>query len=216
MAACIHSGQRTLLTLWRITSDGTTAVWCGCPSPGWDIQGLANLHLSMCPTKSKEAACDPFLPGWVLNTRQILKGKGGCALPPLAVVLPCRMLWRFVSLFSELEAKQLRRLYKYTKSNQTAKLLVAVCPLDAPESSLLADQEDNLPKLCSAWGLPNNISGMKERLSKMQAPHGEASLLGELTSLTRVRKGSLRKLPHKTKPKRKQIEEAPETPETCP
>lgn len=34
------------------------------------------------------------------------------------------MLWRFVSLFSELEAKQLRRLYKYTKSNQTAKLLV--------------------------------------------------------------------------------------------
>ena len=88
MAACIHSGQRTLLTLWRITSDGTTAVWCGCPSPGWDIQGLANLHLSMCPTKSKEAACDPFLPGWVLNTRQILKGKGGCALPPLAVVSP--------------------------------------------------------------------------------------------------------------------------------
>ncbi|XP_038533130.1 CHD1 helical C-terminal domain containing protein 1 isoform X2 [Canis lupus baileyi] len=127
-----------------------------------------------------------------------------------------KMLWRFVSLFSELEAKQLRRLYKYTKSNQTAKLLVAVCPLDAPESSLLADQEDNLPKLCSAWGLHNNISGMKERLSKMQAPHGEASLLGELTSLTRVRKGSLRKLPHKTKPKRKRIKEAPETPETCP
>ena len=38
--------------------------------------------------------------------------------------LPCRMLWRFVSLFSELEAKQLRRLYKYTKNNQTAKFLV--------------------------------------------------------------------------------------------
>ncbi|CAD7667462.1 unnamed protein product [Nyctereutes procyonoides] len=143
-----------------------------------------------------------------------------------------KMLWRFVSLFSELEAKQLRRLYKYTKNNQTAKLLVrrsgkllpgpaegwlvAVCPLDAPESSLLADQEDNLPKLYSAWGLHSNISGMKERLSKMQAPHGEASLLGELTSLTRVRKGSLRKLPHKTKPKRKWIKEAPETPETCP
>lgn len=34
------------------------------------------------------------------------------------------MLWRFVSLFSELEAKQLCRLYKYTKSNQPAKFLV--------------------------------------------------------------------------------------------
>ncbi|XP_007122941.2 CHD1 helical C-terminal domain containing protein 1 [Physeter macrocephalus] len=35
-----------------------------------------------------------------------------------------KMLWRFVSLFSELEAKQLHRLYKYTKNNQTAK-----CPV---------------------------------------------------------------------------------------
>nr|XP_055113774.1 CHD1 helical C-terminal domain containing protein 1 isoform X1 [Symphalangus syndactylus] len=35
-----------------------------------------------------------------------------------------KMLWRFVSLFSELEAKQLCQLYKYTKSNQPAKLLV--------------------------------------------------------------------------------------------
>uniref|UniRef100_A0A8C0JL66 Chromodomain-helicase-DNA-binding protein 1-like C-terminal domain-containing protein n=1 Tax=Canis lupus dingo TaxID=286419 RepID=A0A8C0JL66_CANLU len=112
-----------------------------------------------------------------------------------------KMLWRFVSLFSELEAKQLRRLYKYTKSNQTAKLLVAVCPW-TPGELLLADQEDNLPKLCSAWGLPNNISGMKERLSKMQAPHGEASLWGSNAL--------------KLGPKRKQIEEAPETPETCP
>ncbi|XP_049989607.1 uncharacterized protein C17orf64 homolog, partial [Alexandromys fortis] len=34
-----------------------------------------------------------------------------------------KMLWRFVSLFSELESKQLRRLYKYTKTNQTAKFL---------------------------------------------------------------------------------------------
>ena len=38
------------------------------------------------------------------------------------------MLGRFVSLFSELEAKQLRRLYKYTKSNQTAKFLVRLLP----------------------------------------------------------------------------------------
>jgi hypothetical protein len=35
------------------------------------------------------------------------------------------MLWRFVSLFSELETKQLRQLYKYTKTNQTAEFLVS-------------------------------------------------------------------------------------------
>ncbi|XP_072796377.1 CHD1 helical C-terminal domain containing protein 1 isoform X1 [Vicugna pacos] len=81
-----------------------------------------------------------------------------------------KMLWRFVSLFSELEAKQLRRLYRYAKNDQTAKFLVAFCPLDTLESSLLADQEDSLPKLCTAWGLHSRISSMKERLSKMQAP----------------------------------------------
>ncbi|XP_015998815.2 uncharacterized protein C17orf64 homolog [Rousettus aegyptiacus] len=127
-----------------------------------------------------------------------------------------KMLWRFVSLFSELEAKELRRLYKYTKSNQNAKLLVAFCPLGTPESSLLADQEDSLPKLCSAWGLHGNISGMKERLSKMQTPGCEASLRGEPRSGVQVRPDPLRKLPQQPKLKRKRVKEAPETPETCP
>uniref|UniRef100_A0A8C3SXM9 Chromosome 17 open reading frame 64 n=1 Tax=Chelydra serpentina TaxID=8475 RepID=A0A8C3SXM9_CHESE len=35
-----------------------------------------------------------------------------------------KMLWRFVSLFSERDAKHLRKLYKYSKSNQMAKFLV--------------------------------------------------------------------------------------------
>ncbi|OBS67319.1 hypothetical protein A6R68_04148, partial [Neotoma lepida] len=90
-----------------------------------------------------------------------------------------KMLWRFVSLFSEMESKQLRRLYKYTKANQTAKFLVAFCPSYAPKRSLLANQEDSLPRLCSAWGLHGNISGMKERLSKMKAPGQEAGMLEE-------------------------------------
>ncbi|XP_046279185.1 CHD1 helical C-terminal domain containing protein 1 [Marmota monax] len=126
-----------------------------------------------------------------------------------------KMLWRFVSLFSELEAKELRRLYKYTKTNQPAKFPVAFCPLDAPERSLLADQEDSLPKLCNAWGLHSNISGMKERLSKMQALGREAPVLGEPTSQLHVKRGSLTKLPQKPKLKRKRIKEAQETPETC-
>ncbi|XP_058418010.1 CHD1 helical C-terminal domain containing protein 1, partial [Diceros bicornis minor] len=127
-----------------------------------------------------------------------------------------KMLWRFVSLFSELEAKQLRRLYKYTKSNQTAKFLVAFCPSDAPESSLMAGQEDSLPKLCNAWGLHSNISSMKERLSKMQAPGHEAAPLGEPGSQVHAGRGSLSKLPQKPKLKRKRIKGAPESLETYP
>ncbi|XP_007946072.2 uncharacterized protein C17orf64 homolog [Orycteropus afer afer] len=119
-----------------------------------------------------------------------------------------KMLWRFVSLFSELEAKQLRRLYKYTKNNQPAKFLMAFCPLDALEGPLLADQEDSLPKLCNAWGLHSNISDMKERLSKMQVSGQKTSLLVELRSQVLVRRGPLRKLPHKPKLKRKRIKEA--------
>lgn len=69
-------------------------------------------------------------------------------------------------------------------------LQVAFRPRDAPESSLLAHQEDCLPKLCSAWGLHGNISGMKERLSKMQASGLEASLLGEPRSQAPVMKGN--------------------------
>lgn len=61
-----------------------------------------------------------------------------------------------------------------------APLQVAFCPLDTPESSLVAGQEDSLPKLCTAWGLHRHLSGMKERLFKMQALGPEASLLGEL------------------------------------
>uniref|UniRef100_A0A8C5K5M9 CHD1 helical C-terminal domain containing 1 n=1 Tax=Jaculus jaculus TaxID=51337 RepID=A0A8C5K5M9_JACJA len=91
---------------------------------------------------------------------------------------------------------------------------VAFCPLDAPERSLLTNQEDSLPRLCSAWGLHGNISGMKERLSKMQAPGQEAAMLKEPRSLRHVSRDSLRKPPQKPKFKRKRIKEAPETPES--
>lgn len=66
-----------------------------------------------------------FSPGWVLATRQMLEGEEPCSTSLSLRCLPCRMLWRFVSLFSELEAKQLRRLYKHTKNNQKAKFLVS-------------------------------------------------------------------------------------------
>ncbi|XP_063106969.1 CHD1 helical C-terminal domain containing protein 1 isoform X2 [Cavia porcellus] len=111
-----------------------------------------------------------------------------------------KMLWRFISLFSELEAKQLRQLYKYSKSNQ------AVFREEDPQkSTLLAQQEDSLPKLCNAWGLNGNLRGMQERLSKMQASGWEVSLPRE----PGCQSGSLRKLPQKLKFKRiKEVQEA--------
>lgn len=36
-----------------------------------------------------------------------------------------RMLWWFVSLFSEMDAKRLQKLYKYIKNNQMDKFLVS-------------------------------------------------------------------------------------------
>lgn len=78
----------------------------------------------------------------------------------------------------------------HTLLNTMALLQVAFCPLDAPESTLLAGQEDSLPKLCNAWGLHSNISSMKERLSKMQAPGHEASLLGEPRSQVHTGRGN--------------------------
>lgn len=64
----------------------------------------------------------------------MLEGEGLCSAFLSCGFLPCRMLWRFVSLFSELEAKQLRRLYEHTKSNQLAKFLVRLLgePLPGP------------------------------------------------------------------------------------
>ncbi|XP_004707426.1 uncharacterized protein C17orf64 homolog [Echinops telfairi] len=85
---------------------------------------------------------------------------------------------------------------------------VAFCPFDALEGSLLANQEDCLPKLCTAWGLHSNIMGMKERLSKMQSPARKLALLGELGSQVHVGGGPLRKLPRKSKLKRMKIKEA--------
>ncbi|XP_048223065.1 uncharacterized protein C17orf64 homolog [Perognathus longimembris pacificus] len=127
-----------------------------------------------------------------------------------------KMLWRFVSLFSELEAKQLRRLYKYTKTNQTAKFLVAFCPVDARERSLLVDQEDSLPKLCDAWGLRCNLSGMKERLSKMQAPGHRDAMLEEPMEQDSIGIDHLKKIPQRIKLKRRRIKGTPETPASCP
>ncbi|XP_012372775.1 uncharacterized protein C17orf64 homolog [Octodon degus] len=132
-----------------------------------------------------------------------------------------KMFWRFISLFSELGAKQLHHLYKYSKSNQAARMLVGfqvqpaplavLCPEEgSPEGGCLTDPAGglggscprSLPKLCDAWGLHSNLRGMQERLSKMQDSGWEASGPREPGCQLWVPTGSLRKLAQKSKFKR--------------
>ncbi|XP_025927111.1 uncharacterized protein C17orf64 homolog [Apteryx rowi] len=62
-----------------------------------------------------------------------------------------KMLWRYVSLFSEMDARQLHRLYKYAKNNQMHKFLRLYCHPENPDSAPVS--EEKLRKLCDAWGL---------------------------------------------------------------
>ncbi|XP_072493851.1 CHD1 helical C-terminal domain containing protein 1 isoform X1 [Notamacropus eugenii] len=128
-----------------------------------------------------------------------------------------KMLWRFISLFSELDAKLLRRLYKYSKSDQNAKFLVAFRPLDTTERvTSPTEQSNSLPKLYNAWGLHRDSSCTKEKLHRMQGYAPEASLSGEQKHGGQVKRDSVKKPPHKPKLKRKRMKEALRTPESHP
>ncbi|XP_062448792.1 CHD1 helical C-terminal domain containing protein 1 [Rhea pennata] len=62
-----------------------------------------------------------------------------------------KMLWRYVSLFSEMDARQLHRLYKYAKNNQMDKFLRLYCHSENPDSAPVP--EEKLRKLYDVWGL---------------------------------------------------------------
>ncbi|KAM9000245.1 CHD1 helical C-terminal domain containing protein 1 isoform 2-T3 [Sarcophilus harrisii] len=127
------------------------------------------------------------------------------------------MLWRFISLFSELDAKLLRRLYKYSKSDQNAKFLVAFRPLDTSETATPpTEQSNSLPKLYNAWGLHRDSSCTKEKLNKMQVHAPEASLSGEQKHGGQIKRDSIKKPSHKPKLKRKRMKEALRTSESHP
>ncbi|KYO32209.1 hypothetical protein Y1Q_0007190 [Alligator mississippiensis] len=94
------------------------------------------------------------------------------------------MLWRFVSLFSELDAKQLRKLYKYSKNNQMAKFLKLYCSSENPDSDPLPENA-TLLKLYDAWGLHRDENNMQESRTESQSP--QTSLHGdrEAASITK-------------------------------
>ncbi|XP_039364071.1 LOW QUALITY PROTEIN: uncharacterized protein C17orf64 homolog [Mauremys reevesii] len=99
-----------------------------------------------------------------------------------------KMLWRFVSLFSELDAKHLRKLYKYSKSNQMAKFLKLYCSSQNLDSVPIPENT-KLTKLYDAWGLHGDINNMQEKLSQIQSQPSPTSLQGdsEAASVTKKR-----------------------------
>ncbi|XP_014814418.1 PREDICTED: uncharacterized protein C17orf64 homolog isoform X1 [Calidris pugnax] len=72
-----------------------------------------------------------------------------------------KLLWRFVSLFSELDAKQLQKLYKYIKNNQMDKFLQLCCPSE--NTDLLPGlKEEKLQQLYLIWGLHRGTGDLQE------------------------------------------------------
>ncbi|CAM5164703.1 unnamed protein product, partial [Eretmochelys imbricata] len=98
-----------------------------------------------------------------------------------------KMLWRFVSLFSELDAKHLRKLYKYSKSNQMAKFLKLYCSSENPDS-VPVPENTKLTKLYDAWGLHGDINNMQEKLSQIQSQPSQMSLRGDSEAANRTKK----------------------------
>ncbi|XP_075760653.1 CHD1 helical C-terminal domain containing protein 1 isoform X3 [Pelodiscus sinensis] len=99
-----------------------------------------------------------------------------------------KVLWKFVSLFSELDARSLCKLYKYSKSNQMAKFLKLYCSSENPDS-VPVPENSKLTELYDAWGLHGDINNMQEKLSQIQSPPSETSLDSdsEATSVTKRR-----------------------------
>ncbi|XP_053941371.1 CHD1 helical C-terminal domain containing protein 1 [Cuculus canorus] len=63
-----------------------------------------------------------------------------------------KYFWRYIALFSETDANQLWKLYKYIKNNRTDKFLKLYCP---PENrdSFPQLEESKLKQLYISWGL---------------------------------------------------------------
>ncbi|XP_035745496.1 uncharacterized protein C17orf64 homolog [Egretta garzetta] len=81
-----------------------------------------------------------------------------------------KMFWRFVSLFSEMDAKQLQKLYKYIKNNQMDKFLQLCCPSEKPDSAPELE-EKKLKQLYISWGLCRGPRDLQEHLSQRNIHH---------------------------------------------
>ncbi|XP_028564442.2 CHD1 helical C-terminal domain containing protein 1 [Podarcis muralis] len=97
-----------------------------------------------------------------------------------------KMLWRFVSLFSALDEKQLCRLYRYSKTDQMAKFLKAYCRLESPDMVVLPDC-GKLMKLRDTWGLQGGAK-MQGKLKQVCSLSQDSDLPPGSTSKKRLHK----------------------------
>ncbi|XP_037256874.1 LOW QUALITY PROTEIN: CHD1 helical C-terminal domain containing protein 1 [Falco biarmicus] len=81
------------------------------------------------------------------------------------------MLWQFVSLFSEMDGKQLQNLYKYIKNNQMDKFLVICCPSENQDSVQELKEKKKKKQLYISWGLSRDTRAMQEHLGQRDSHH---------------------------------------------
>ncbi|KAM6465114.1 CHD1 helical C-terminal domain containing protein 1 isoform 2-T2 [Liasis olivaceus] len=85
-----------------------------------------------------------------------------------------KMLWRFVSLFSALDERQLCKLYRYSKTDQITKFLKAYCRLENPDLVTLPNNS-KLMKLHDPWRLARDAEA-QEKLGQMHSLSGGCDL----------------------------------------
>ncbi|XP_030328769.1 LOW QUALITY PROTEIN: uncharacterized protein C17orf64 homolog [Strigops habroptila] len=81
-----------------------------------------------------------------------------------------KMLWQFVSLFSELEADELHKMYEYIKKNQMDKFLQLCCPSENPDS-VPGLKEKELNRLYTRWGLQRGQRHLQEHPGQRESHH---------------------------------------------
>ncbi|CAM9722663.1 unnamed protein product [Bubo scandiacus] len=85
-----------------------------------------------------------------------------------------KMFWRFISLFSTMDGKQLQKLYEYIKNNQMDKLVQLCCPLEKPDS-VPELEEQKLKQLYISWGLCRDTRDLQEHPGQRDSHHQDAS-----------------------------------------
>ncbi|XP_068272072.1 CHD1 helical C-terminal domain containing protein 1 [Nyctibius grandis] len=101
-----------------------------------------------------------------------------------------KMLWRFVSLFSEIDEKQLQKLYKYIKNNRMDKFLKLYRASEDPDS-VPRLKEEKLKQLYISWGLCRGTRDLQEHLHQRESPlthlqshHPEARMADERLAIS--------------------------------
>ncbi|XP_076211035.1 CHD1 helical C-terminal domain containing protein 1 [Aptenodytes patagonicus] len=89
-----------------------------------------------------------------------------------------KMFWQFVSLFSEMDAKQLQKLYKYIKNNRMDKFLQLCCPSENPDS-VPGLEEKKLKQLYISWGLCRGRRDLQEHPGQRDSRHPAARMTDE-------------------------------------